>query len=266
MLAFARAQTDQRSDVEDLVQETFIGFLKSLDSYRGESKLESWLFRILRRRIIDHYRGRGSRKEISACALRHDGEEGVPADPIESLSDPKDSPSVYARREESREQDQVMLSRALQTVVDRLKEEWNLRDLMITEGLFYAGIRNKDLAQLIEMEEGQIAVIRHRILNRIRELIDSNETGEEATYADLLTEIWERDRPSCPKRTTLGKSLIGILNDDWERYVHFHVDVLGCRYCLANREDLQRDELSDEDERQSHRIFQSTIGFVSRAN
>jgi RNA polymerase sigma factor (sigma-70 family) len=269
MIAFAKAQTGQTADAEDLVQETFIGFLRSLENYRGESKLESWLFRILRRRIIDSFRSKGSCREVSACSFQDDGQSSGSFDPIEATADPHFSPSVYARHREQRADDDRALSMALHRVIDRIKQESNLRDLMIMEGLFYGGIGNRELSRLIDVSEGQIAVVRHRLLKRIRRLVaesDPGETQRQSTLpcSDLLTEIWERDRPSCPKRTTLGKSLIGILDDSWQRYVTFHVDTLGCNYCRANREDLSQDDQTDQDSARCSRIFQSTIGFISR--
>ncbi len=279
MMAFAQRQTRQPSDAEDLVQETFIGFLRSLDRYRGQSKLESWLFRILRHRIIDYYRARGSDREIPSCSLRHDTDPPL-ADAIEAAADQHGSPSTYLQNEEQQADDDRALSAALHTVVDRMKQESNLRDLMIMEGLFYAGVRNRSLAQLIDVPEGQIALVRHRILKRLRRMVveSHNETAPPSELSsasptdtqdfqgtDLLSRIWERDRPSCPKRTTLGKSLIGILDQTWQKYVSFHVDTIGCRYCKANWDDLVQSDELDADAVRLERIFQSTIGFVRRS-
>ncbi len=269
MIAFARSQIGQSSDAEDLVQDAFIGFIRSLESYREESKLESWLFRILRRRIIDYFRSRGSTKEIPACSLRRDGLQSLAGGPIDAIADPHDSPSVHARLQEQCVDDDHSLSAALHTVIDRIKQESNLRDLMIMEGLFYAGIGNRALSELIDVDEGQIAVVRHRLLKRLRSRIgrgDAVEGDRDAALPspDLLTRIWERDRPSCPKRTTLGKSLIGILDGSWQQYVTFHVDALGCSYCAANREDLRQADQTEIEAARSGRLFQSTIGFISR--
>ncbi len=56
LLHFAQAKLPQRTDCEDLVQETFISFIKGLNDYRQDCGLESYLFVILRRKIIDSYR------------------------------------------------------------------------------------------------------------------------------------------------------------------------------------------------------------------
>lgn len=41
---------------EDLVQETFLAAYKSLPSFKEDSSPRTWLFSILNRKIIDHYR------------------------------------------------------------------------------------------------------------------------------------------------------------------------------------------------------------------
>ena len=261
MVAYAASQVRQMSDAEDLVQESFVGFLRTLDSYQQQSSLESWLFRILRRRIVDYYRARGTAKELASCAMSDDQKNPMGFE----LSGNDPSPSQYVMRNEQNELDEDTLSDALAQVVDHMKAEENLRDLMIMEGLFYAGIRNRSLSELIGVDEGLIAVVRHRLLKKLTTLVvDSMQGGETLPDAKLLTRIWERDRPSCPKRTTLGKSLVGILDDAWQDYIDFHVDVLGCTFCSANRDDLRQADEAENAMDRSGRIFQSTIGFVSR--
>ena len=266
MIAYARSQVDGESDAEDLVQETFLGFLRSLQRYRQDSQLETWLFRILRRRIIDHYRSRGSAKVIPACRLAIDSD--AVDDPIDLAADPSASPSVRLQQQERREENRQALAEALRVVVDQIKAKGNLRDLMIMEAVFFASIGNRQLATLIDVDEGAIAVVRHRLLKRLRAYVDQRRGEAESQPSDwatpdLLSQIWSLQRPSCPKRTTLGKSMLGILDPPWQQYVQFHVDVLGCTYCQANLNDLREDESDEAEAARCQRIFESTIGFVS---
>jgi RNA polymerase sigma-70 factor (ECF subfamily) len=46
------------SDVEDVVQEIFIAILKSLGSFKGQSKFSTWVWTITSRKIVDYYRSR----------------------------------------------------------------------------------------------------------------------------------------------------------------------------------------------------------------
>lgn len=267
MLAFARRQVGD-NDCDDVVQETFVAFLRSLESYRGESSLESWLFRILRRRIIDHYRSRGTRHEIAACAFATPSSGRESLDPLDQAADHGRSPSAHLQNQELRVRDQQRLSDALHTVVDRLQQRSNLRDLMILEGLFYAGIKNRVLAEMIEIDEGTIALVRHRSVKRLQSALKESECDDDTggeLQDDLLSTIWEQERPSCPKRSTLGKSLLRILDVPWQNYIVFHVDKLQCRYCLANQEDLALPSANNADQRNQaavQRIFDSTIGFM----
>ena len=59
LLAFARRELPDGADADDVVQETFIGLLQSLPGFREEATLETFLFTILRRRIVDFFRRRG---------------------------------------------------------------------------------------------------------------------------------------------------------------------------------------------------------------
>jgi RNA polymerase sigma-70 factor (ECF subfamily) len=46
---------------KDLVQETFLAAWRNIDKYNGEASVKTWLFTILKNKIIDHYRKASSR-------------------------------------------------------------------------------------------------------------------------------------------------------------------------------------------------------------
>ena len=56
--ALARFATSsgEREEIEELVQDTFVRAFNSLDSFRGDSSLRTWLFTIERRLILDRRR------------------------------------------------------------------------------------------------------------------------------------------------------------------------------------------------------------------
>jgi RNA polymerase sigma-70 factor (ECF subfamily) len=53
-------------EAEDIVQETFVSFLRSVPSFRGEARIYTWLCAIARRKLIDHYRRQGRRAKRDA--------------------------------------------------------------------------------------------------------------------------------------------------------------------------------------------------------
>src|SRR5687767_5414944 len=129
LLSFAASRSVKRADAEDLVQETFVKFLGGLPTYREEASLETYLFMILRRRIIDFLRGR----KPSLC-LMQEGDEGGGYEPAA----PDLTASSYMRRTETLDRFKEMLAEVLSQMIDGLKESDNFRDLKIIEMLFYA--------------------------------------------------------------------------------------------------------------------------------
>ena len=53
---FALGRVSDTMAAEELVQETLVSALGALDSFRGQASERTWLFVILKRKIIDHYR------------------------------------------------------------------------------------------------------------------------------------------------------------------------------------------------------------------
>jgi RNA polymerase sigma-70 factor (ECF subfamily) len=55
LFAFVLGRARPPSCAEELVQETFLSALNALDSFRGQALARTWLFVVLKRKIIDHY-------------------------------------------------------------------------------------------------------------------------------------------------------------------------------------------------------------------
>src|SRR5438046_9662990 len=62
-LARFAASAGEREGIEELVQDTFVRAFASLDSFRGESSLRTWLFTIERRLMRDRRRAERRRRE-----------------------------------------------------------------------------------------------------------------------------------------------------------------------------------------------------------
>lgn len=258
LFAFALGRLDQSATAQDLVQETFIGFLQSMNRFQGNASLESFLFRILRRRIVDHYRSRGQHHVVHACEI---GDEPVHLN-LENVPSKDTTASRYVHNEEQIDAHQNALSVAIGSVTNELRESHKFRDLKIAEGLFYAGLRNQKLAELISIAPNEVAVVKHRLLQRLNDqvccVLGPVNAASERIETDLIT-AWEVHRPSCPKRSTLRRYTLGILPPPWQDFVSFHVETLGCRYCLANLTELKSVPTPN---RRDDRLFQSTIGFL----
>src|ERR1700758_3621565 len=61
LLAFVDSRLRDRAASEDVVQETFIGFLTSLPHYDEKRDMEAYLFSIAAHKLTDHLRKQGRR-------------------------------------------------------------------------------------------------------------------------------------------------------------------------------------------------------------
>ena len=64
LLSFVESRLRRRAASEDVVQETFIGFLTSLPNYDTARPLESYLFSIAAHKLTDHLRREGRRPTV----------------------------------------------------------------------------------------------------------------------------------------------------------------------------------------------------------
>src|SRR5512144_1552877 len=62
-LARFAVSSGERSDVDELVQDTFVRAFNSIDGFRGESSFRTWLFTIERRLLLDRRRTEKRRRD-----------------------------------------------------------------------------------------------------------------------------------------------------------------------------------------------------------
>jgi RNA polymerase sigma factor (sigma-70 family) len=268
LLAFAQGKLPQRADAEDVVQETFVAFLRGQEKFRGEGSLETYLFSILRRNIVNSFRSMQAQR---VCLLqdvcRSVSDDCATADPFQRFAGAGPTGSWYARRDEHQEQRRQALTAALRELIAGFKNTLNFRDLRIVELIFYCQLANRDIAILAGVKENNVAVVKHRCLKQVHQRVGEPAPGleDEPQLESLLTEVWETQRLSCPKRSTIGAFLLGTLEPAWHEYVDFHLNRLGCHFCRANIEDLQwTTAAADSDSSFRRRIMESTVGFLSK--
>lgn len=70
---YAKARVSDHDLAKDLVQDTFVSGLKGISNFQGKSTVKTWLFSILKRKIIDHWRKQESRKTKPMSFFSDDG-------------------------------------------------------------------------------------------------------------------------------------------------------------------------------------------------
>ena len=135
-----------RQDADDVVQETFVRAFGSIESFRGDSSLRTWLFTIARRLVLDHRRADRRRRE----------QVEVQDSDVRTEFDPLDA--VVADDTERRMRDAV--ARLTRT----LREVFVLR---VGEGMSY-----KEIADSVGTTEGAARVHYHNAMRAIKEFLD----------------------------------------------------------------------------------------------
>jgi hypothetical protein len=89
---------------------------------------------------------------------------------------------------------------------------------------------------------------------------------EQRDFGDhTVATIWRRHRLTCPSRERLGAFHLGAMGPDEAEYVRFHLEVLGCRFCVANLQDLASaasalPSVPSEAGQRRRRFFQTSVG------
>lgn len=98
----------------------------------------------------------------------------------------------------------------------------------------------------------------------VQRLVEINQRRDAGIHS--LGEIWRRHRVSCPSRQELGRFLLDTLDREQADFIRFHVEVTGCRFCLANLEDLKSDQQEEESDRSTRRkkYFDSSAGHLGK--
>ncbi len=267
LLRFAMTRVPQSADAEDIVQETFTSFVKIVGNLKIETTLETYLFTILRNEIANRFRTRWARTVCLIQDVCHTGTGEAPADSFAWVASADPSVSWCVSHDEQFQLLRQALTEILRRMVKRYQEGKRFRDLKIADLVFYCHLSNVDVARLLKLDESSVRVMKHRCLKRIRREVLEDESLKDISisYSDeLLTDIWETQRLSCPKRSTLAAFLLETLSPEWFDYVDFHLATMGCHFCRASFKDLREQQTNEQHTHFRQRVLSSTAGFLTK--
>ena len=163
LLAFIQRRLRDRSSSEDVVQETFVGFLNSLPNFDDRRELQTYLFTIASHKLTDHLRRTGRHP------LRSLSEGG--ADLLNQQLDHNPTASSFVRLDERRELESAALTRCLGQMLRGLQEREDFIRLKVLELLWVKGMANRDVAALLGVSEQQVANYRFAAVKKMTEQI-----------------------------------------------------------------------------------------------
>lgn len=163
LLAFVERRLHDRAASEDVVQETFVGFLNSLPNFDEHRELQTYLFTIASYKLTDQLRrlGRHPMQHISA----------LPGDPLQQQIDHHRAVSSLARSQERQNLEETALAEALHDLLDQWRERGDFLRIKVFELLMVKGWANRDVAAFLKIDDQQVANYRFAALKKISDFI-----------------------------------------------------------------------------------------------
>ncbi|HEY5573520.1 MAG TPA: RNA polymerase sigma factor [Anaerolineales bacterium] len=145
---FLYARLSDRQDAEDLAEEVFIRVWRSLSSYQDQGvPFVSYLFRVARNALIDHYRNMG----------RSGQPEPIEEKPLQALNaDPSEIAMTNLENQEIRQ------------ILDQLRDDYR----MVLVLRFLSELSPEEVAQVMGRSTGAVRVLQHRALISLRDLLE----------------------------------------------------------------------------------------------
>ncbi|HEX3728027.1 MAG TPA: sigma-70 family RNA polymerase sigma factor [Pirellulales bacterium] len=179
LLVFVEGRLGRRTAGEDVVQETFLGFLNSLPNFEDSRPLESYLFSIAAHKLTDHLRREGRRPTLPLAAGSSTSNSWEPPDRARAVS------SAMRSGERKHLEEQALVA-ALVEQIDRLRSRGEWQKLQCLELLFVRGWANRDVATTLKMSEQTVANFKFEFLSRLRTLVRKQGLSE-----DIFPELHE---------------------------------------------------------------------------
>ncbi len=160
LLAFAESRLRDRAAAEDIVQDTFLGFLTGLPNYDESRPLEAFLFAITAHKIADQLRRRGRRPALQDSS-RDDSADAAPDSRARVASS-------LARSHERRRSEEQLIAAVLKPLIDDCLFKGQLLRLKCLELLFVRGLPNKEVARRLSLTEQDVANHKQSLVSRLK--------------------------------------------------------------------------------------------------
>ena len=165
LAAFARSRLGDGGAVDDVVQETFVGFLVSLPNYDASRGLETYLFSICAHKLTDQLRRAGRRPTVPLVPPTDTNASGHPDDagPADSMQ----SVGGVLRSNERRGLEGAAVADVLREVIAKWRDKGEHQRIACLELLFVRGKANKEVAAALSISEQAVANYKFDFITRL---------------------------------------------------------------------------------------------------
>lgn len=166
LYGFAVQRVNDTNSARDIVQDTFLAAWRNVDNYTGQASVKTWLFTILKNKIIDHYRKTSSR---SARELSGDAEEQElffdSEDHWATNAYPKDWGINYDNRVETKE---------FYSILQKCKSKLKDIQASVFSMKYLDGLESEEICKVLNITSSNYWVLVHRAKVQLRACLETN--------------------------------------------------------------------------------------------
>lgn len=133
-------------DTDDVLQNTFIKIYKNIHSFKADSKLFSWMYRIATNESLTFIKQRAKQLQMSNQDIKQLAIDNLKAD-------------VYFEGDEI----QLKLQQAISTLPEKQQLVFNMR--------YFQDIKYKDMAQILDTSEGALKASYHIAVKKLEDYL-----------------------------------------------------------------------------------------------
>ncbi|MBD3225202.1 MAG: sigma-70 family RNA polymerase sigma factor [Caldithrix sp.] len=144
-----------REDAEDVTQEVFVEVYRSLNQFRHEAQISTWIYRIAISKSLDFQRMQKRKKRLGHLKRIF----GFPEEEQTVIVSDNYNPDEALNLDER--------SRILKAAVDKLPENQRIAITLSK----YEGFNNKDIATIMDMSVSAVEALIHRAKKNLRKML-----------------------------------------------------------------------------------------------
>lgn len=144
-------------DAEDVAQEVFIQVFRSIDQFKGDARLSTWIYRITTTKALDHIRSRKRKKRFAFITSLFGANDELVHDPVDFQH-----PGVALDRKEQA----ALIFQMINQLPDNQKVAFTLHKM---EELSY-----QEIADVMELSVSAVESLLFRARQNLRKLLEKH--------------------------------------------------------------------------------------------
>lgn len=144
-------------DAEDVAQEVFVQVYRSIDQFKGDARLSTWIYRITTTKALDHIRSRKRKKRFAFITSLFGNNEELLHEPVDF-----NHPGIALDRKEQA----ALLFRMIDQLPENQKIAFNLHK---TEELSY-----QEIADVMQVSVSAVESLLFRARQNLRKLLEKH--------------------------------------------------------------------------------------------